>query len=101
MSRRRREIRNVLVIQLGPLGDFVRSLAAMKHIREAHPRAQISLLTPPRFESLANASPYVDIAAGDGKPEGVNETLALVGRLRAARYDRDYDLQGSSLTKLY
>lgn len=101
MSGRKREIKKVLVIQMGPLGDFVRSMAAMKHIREAHPDAHITLLTTPPFETLANASPYVDTVAGDGKPEGFGETFALVGRLRSARYDRVYDLQNSSLTNLY
>ena len=51
----RREIRKVLVIKLSALGDFVLALAAMKHIREAHPKAQITLLTTPPFEALARA----------------------------------------------
>ena len=53
MSRR---IERILVIKLGALGDFVLALAAMKHIRQAHPNSQITLLTTPPFEGLARAS---------------------------------------------
>src|ERR1035438_4628789 len=42
-----RPIDKVLVIKLGALGDFVLALAAMKHIRLAHPKARITLLTVP------------------------------------------------------
>src|SRR3569832_1984001 len=48
----------ILVIKLGPVGDFVLSLAAMKKIREAHRGSHITLLTTPQFESLAKACPY-------------------------------------------
>jgi hypothetical protein len=37
-----KEIKKVLVIKLGALGDFVLALAAMKKIREAHPKAKIT-----------------------------------------------------------
>lgn len=53
----RREIRKVLVIKLSALGDFVLALAAMKHIREAHPKAQITLLTTPPFEAWPGPAP--------------------------------------------
>jgi ADP-heptose:LPS heptosyltransferase len=101
MSRRRREIKKLLVIQLGPLGDFIQSLAAMKHIRDAHSAAEINLLTTAPFAALAQASPYVDAVAIDGRPDGLPEILALARRLRAARYDRVYDLQAIGLTNLY
>ena len=32
-----RELKKILVIKLGALGDFVLALAAMKRIRAAHP----------------------------------------------------------------
>ena len=96
-----REIRKILVIKLGALGDFVQSLAAMKQIREAHPDAHITLLTTPPFEALARASPYFNTVEPDGRPEGIGETLALIRRLRGAGYDRVYDLQTSSRTNLY
>ncbi len=92
----KREVQRILVIKLSALGDFVLALAAMKKIRQAHPKAQISLLTTPPFEGLAKASPYFNAVFTDGRPEGFAQWIALRTRLRAAGYTRVYDLQTSS-----
>jgi ADP-heptose:LPS heptosyltransferase len=92
----RRQVPKILVIKLSALGDFVLGLAAMKRIREAHAKAHITLLTTPPFEALAKASPYFNAVHTDGRPEGFPEWMALRKRLRAANYDRVYDLQTSS-----
>ena len=68
----------------------------MKKIREAHKRAHITLLTTPPFEALAKASPYFNAVETDGRPQGLGEWLALRKRLKAAKYDRVYDLQTSA-----
>ncbi|MEJ2814835.1 MULTISPECIES: glycosyltransferase family 9 protein [unclassified Caulobacter] len=96
-----KEIKKVLVIKLGALGDFVLALAAMKKIREAHPRAKITLLTTPPFEALAKLSPYFNSVETDGRPSDFGDLTALLGRLRKARYDRVYDLQTNSRTNWY
>jgi ADP-heptose:LPS heptosyltransferase len=101
VSRKTREIKKILVIKLGALGDFVQALAAMKHIREAHPDAHITLLTTSPFEALARASPYFNAVEPDGRSAGIGETLSMISRLRAAQYDRVYDLQTSSRSNLY
>ncbi|HXQ12097.1 MAG TPA: glycosyltransferase family 9 protein [Caulobacteraceae bacterium] len=101
MARKSREIAKILVIKLGALGDFVQALAAMQHIREAHPKAHITLLTTPPFEALARASPYFNDVESDGRPEGVGDTISMIRRLRRAHYDRIYDLQTSSRSCLY
>jgi len=92
----RRGAEKILVIKLSALGDFVLALAAMKKIRLAHPKAHITLLTTPPFEALAKASPYFNAVFTDGRPSGVAEWLALRRRLRAAAYNRVYDLQTSA-----
>ena len=91
-----REIKKILVIKLSALGDFVLALAAMKKIRQVHKRAHITLLTTPPFESLAKACPYFNAVETDGRPEGLGEWLALRKRIKAAKYDRVYDLQTSA-----
>ncbi|MCK5911368.1 MAG: glycosyltransferase family 9 protein, partial [Caulobacter sp.] len=83
-----KEIKKVLVIKLGALGDFVLALAAMKKIREAHPKAKITLLTTPPFEALAKLSPYFNAVETDGRPGDFGETLAMISRIRKAGYDR-------------
>jgi ADP-heptose:LPS heptosyltransferase len=94
-----REIKKVLVIQLSALSGFVMSLAAMKRIREAHPRAKITLLTTPPHEGLGKSSGYCNDVETDGRPEGLGDWAVLRSRLRAARYDRVYDLETSSRSK--
>src|SRR5436190_6228619 len=93
MSRR---IERILVIKLSALGDFVLALAAMKKIREAHAKAHITLLTTPPFEALAKSSPYFNAVDTGGRPGNVQGWLALRARIRAANYDRVYDLQTSA-----
>ena len=94
-------INKVLVIKLGALGDFVLALAAMKKIRQAHPKAKITLLTTPPFAALAKLSPYFNTVETDGRPGDLGELSAMLGRVRRARYDRIYDLQTSSRTGWY
>ena len=77
MARKARETAKILVIKLGALGDFVQALAAMKHIREAHPAAHITLLTTPPFEALARASPYFNDVESDGRPDGLAKHVLL------------------------
>jgi ADP-heptose:LPS heptosyltransferase len=95
------EIRRVLVMKFGALGDVVQAFAAFAQIRAAHPRAEITLLTTQPYADFARASGLFDRIETDGRPRGVAASLALFHRLRRARYDRVYDLQTSSRTRLY
>jgi ADP-heptose:LPS heptosyltransferase len=94
----KREVQKILVIKLSALGDFVLALAAMKRIRQAHPKAHITLLTTPPFEALAKASPYFNAVQTDGRPEGFPQWMTLRRRLRTANFNRVYDLQTSNHT---
>lgn len=93
--------KQVLVIKLSALGDFVLSLGAMRAVREFHPSARITLLTTPPFEEFAKLCPYVDAVETDGRPEGMKATAALISRIRKARYDIIYDFQTSGRTRNY
>ncbi|RYF88056.1 MAG: hypothetical protein EON95_20910, partial [Caulobacteraceae bacterium] len=86
----------ILVVQAGTIGEFVLSLAAMRRIRAAHPRARITLLTIPAFEALAKTSPYFNEVDTNGAPGNPGEWLALRKAIKAAKYLRVYDLQGNS-----
>ena len=92
----RRGVEKILVIKLSALGDFDLALDAMKKIREAHKKAHITLLTTPPYEALAKASPFFNAFVTDGRPETFNQWMALRKRLKAAIYDRVYDLQTSA-----
>lgn len=91
----------ILVIKLGPVGDFVLSLAAMKKIREAHRASHITLLTTPQFESLAKACPYFDQVEPHGEPQGLGDAWAVTGWIRKAKFERVYDLTGDRRTNRF
>ncbi len=93
--------REVLVIKLSALGDFMLALGAMRAVRNFHPSARITLLTTPPFEEFARLCPYVDTVETDGRPEGVKATAALIQRIRKAGYDIVYDFQTSGRTYNY
>jgi ADP-heptose:LPS heptosyltransferase len=90
----------ILVIRWGPIGEFVLSLPAMQRIRQAHPKARITLLTTRQFEGLARGSPYFDDVETDADVMGIGPTMALVGRIKRFRYDRVYDLQNDARTRV-
>lgn len=91
----------ILVIKLAALGDVVLAFAAMRRIRDAHPGAQITLLTTPPYAGLATASGLFDHVETDGRPRRVGALLSMLRRLRRARYDLVYDLQTSSRSSGY
>jgi ADP-heptose:LPS heptosyltransferase len=95
-------VKKVLIIKFAALGDFAQVFAPMRVIRDAHPGAEITLLTTPAYKKLAEASGLVDRIETDGRPASLIEAIGLVRRLRRARYDRVYDLQTSaSSTRLW
>lgn len=91
----------ILVIKLAALGDVVLAFAAMQRIRKAHGDAHITLLTTPPFEALARASGLFDEIWTDGRPKGLIDEIAMLRRLRQAKFDRVYDLQTSSRSSRY
>ena len=93
-----KEVKKVLVIQAGSIGQFVLSLAAMKRIRQAHPRARITLLTRPQFETLAKASPYFNEVEGEEKPVAPGDWLRIRSWIKRERFDRVYDLENARWT---
>lgn len=95
------DVNAVLVIQLGGLAAFMNALAAAKLIREHHVGARITLLTHEPLRELAEKCPYFDTVEADGRPKEPQAITQLIGRIRAAKYDVIYDLDGSSRTTNY
>ena len=91
----------ILVIKLGALGDFAQAFGPFAAIRAHHPGAEITLLTTPPFAPLARQAPWFDQAWENGRPRGLAALWALGRQLRAARFDRVYDLQTSDRSSRY
>jgi ADP-heptose:LPS heptosyltransferase len=83
----------ILVIKLSALGDVVLSMAPLRRIRQAHPEAELTVLTTPAYAALYSVCPWVDRVWSDGRPRDLKGLVALVRRLRQARFRRVYDLQ--------
>jgi len=96
-------MKNILVIKLGALGDFVQALGPMQAIRNHHAGARITLLTTKPYKDLARASGYFDDIWTDDKPKvlQVSGWLALRRRLRGGHFSRVYDLQTSDRSGFY
>ena len=91
----------ILVIKLGALGDFAQAFGPFAAIRAHHPGAEITLLTTPPFAPLARQAPWFDQVWENGRPRGLADLWALGRQLRAARFDRVYDLQTSDRSSRY
>ncbi len=86
----------ILVIRLGALGDLVLCFQAFQSIRDAHPDAEIALLTMPAFAGFAKQMPWFDHVFIDPRAPGwrVDAWLKLARTVRAFAPARVYDLQG-------
>ncbi|MGB1008021.1 MAG: glycosyltransferase family 9 protein, partial [Thalassobaculaceae bacterium] len=95
--------RNILVIKLGALGDLVYAMGPMRAIRRHHPDAQITALTRPAYHDFLVRSGLFDQVWCDPAPRlwQAGAVLAWRRRLRAAAFDRVYDLQTSDRSALY
>ena len=95
--------KNILVIKLGALGDFIYAAGAMAAIRKHHPNDKITLLTTKPFEDMAEQSGYFDDIIIDKRPKflDVSGWLSLRKALNAAQFARVYDLQNNDRSRLY
>ncbi len=95
-------MRHILVIKHGALGDIVLATGPFRAIRDAHAGDSITLLTASSFAAFLTPSPYFDDIWIDDRPEfwRVVAWWRLFRRLRAARFDRVYDLQTSDRSAL-
>lgn len=85
----------VLVIKFGGLGDVVQAFGPLRRIRDAHPDAELEVLTTPPYAALFTASGLADRVWDDGRAARLAPTLRLWARLRGRGYARVYDLQTS------
>ncbi|HYM01923.1 MAG TPA: glycosyltransferase family 9 protein [Stellaceae bacterium] len=95
--------RNVLVIKLSALGDFVQALGPAAAIRRHHASDRVTLLTTRPYAKFATESGYFNDVVVDERPKfwNIKGWLALHRTLNRSRFDRVYDLQTSDRSSLY
>jgi len=94
-------LKQILVIRLGALGDFVLSFPAFASVRAHHAADRVVLLTTAPFVALAQASPWFDEIRVDSRPLWLD--ISGLWRLRQALrgFDFVYDLQTSRRSSRY
>lgn len=90
--------RNVLLIQLGEIGDVVLTTPTFRAVKETFPGVRLSVLVRKPCASLLEADPNLDeivevSKSGRKISEVGRDNLDLVRRLRRARYDLVIDLR--------
>jgi ADP-heptose:LPS heptosyltransferase len=96
-------LQKILVIKLAALGDVVQAMGSAAAIRAFHRSAEITVLTTRPYADLLRQAPYFDAVWVDERP-GWSDPAGLVRlarRLRAARFDRVYDLSTRQRSALY
>jgi lipopolysaccharide heptosyltransferase III len=93
--------RNILLIQLGDIGDVVLTTPALRAVRESYPEARVSILVRKPFGSLLAADPYLHEVIEAAGTRGVlfhtlREHWRFARRLRHARYNLVVDLRTSN-----
>jgi len=93
-----RSHQNILVIQLGDVGDVVLSTPTFRALRARYPDGRVSALVRRPYGSLLSADPHLDEVLEAGKERGKlaelgRDNLRLIRRLRRARYDLVIDLR--------
>ncbi len=93
---------NILVIKTDGLAAFVAAEPAFDAIRQAHPKARISLLTAPGLQRVARAAPYFDQVAAAPSLRDAEARKAFIKQLKSAKFEKVYDLAGDDAgRKLY
>ncbi len=112
LARRRLRLRNpvkfvqkreILIIKLGALGDFVQALGPIPDIRQYHAGDRITLLTTAPYATLAAQTGFFDDILIDRRPRrfDVGGWLTLRRMLRQRRFERVYDFQTTDRTNFY
>ena len=94
-------MKQILVLRLGALGDFVLSFPAFAALRAHHAADRLVLLTTAPFVDLAKASPWFDDIQVDTRPAWYNLPGLLRLRRQLIGYDLIYDLQTSRRSSRY
>lgn len=90
--------KNILVIQLGEIGDVVLATSTFRAVKETYPGSRLSVLVRKPCASLLEADPHLDdiveVAKSSRKiTEFGRENFDLVRKLRGEAYDLVIDLR--------
>jgi heptosyltransferase-3 len=93
-----KDIRGILLIQLGDIGDVVWATPTFRAVKEAYPQANVSILLRESFGSLLQADPHIykifEIKRYKGNLlEKAKRQFKFIKDLRGERFDLVFDLR--------
>ena len=93
-----KDIRSILLIQLGDIGDVVWATPTFRAVKEAYPQANVSVLLRESFGSLLEADPNIhkifEVKRYRGNLlEKAIKQLSFIRDLRRERFDLAFDLR--------
>ena len=93
-----KDIRNILLIQLGDIGDAVWATPTFRAVKETHPKANVSVLLRENIGLLLEADPHIHKIFEVKRSKGnlnkkVKEQYRLLRALHRERFDLIFDLR--------
>jgi heptosyltransferase-3 len=93
-----KDIRSILLIQLGDIGDVVWATPTFRAVKEAYPQANVSVLLRESFGSLLEADPHIHRIFEVKRYKGnlikkMKEQIRFLRTLRQERFDLVFDLR--------
>ncbi|MBN8548181.1 MAG: glycosyltransferase family 9 protein [Deltaproteobacteria bacterium] len=87
------EVRSILIVLMGSIGDVVRGLAIVAPIKQAYPSARITWLVEPTCSSLVREHALLDEVLVFNRKQPLRGLLKLISELRSRHFDVCLDLQ--------
>ena len=84
---------SILIILMGSLGDVVRGLCLVSHIKNNLPESRVTWLIEPRWAELVSFHPQIDKTILFDRPRGVPAVWNLFKDLAQEHFDITLDLQ--------
>ena len=93
-----KNLKRILVIKLGALGDVMMAEGVMRCIRQHYPKAHITLMTEPLYARFMKKAPHFDEVLPYKRAPRWHfaSQRAVKARLKSGNYDLVIDLQNSS-----
>ncbi len=93
-----KDIRSILLIQLGDIGDVVWATPTFRAVKEAYPQANVSVLLRESFGSLLEADPHIHRIFEVKQYKGnfldkAKKQIEFIRDLRKERFDLVFDLR--------
>src|SRR5205823_14894676 len=94
---------NILMVRLRLIGDVVFTTPAIRAVRRRYPDARLSYIVEEEAAAVVRGNPHLDeviVAVSPRAPARLRADLALIRRLRHARYDLAIDFHGGPRSSL-